>query len=228
MKVKTGIMIASLAAATLLPFSSNGQNKKNNIATQTNKELSESITNREIVDYKGKRLLIKESHEEVINMPVKKMLEKYKENFESIYMYHMLAEINKRRELLWLKPLIRDHILINISKEFSKYLSENHALWHELNGKTWFNLSEKDIKKYKLIRENVTCESENATIFDIVDNRQYLDDKRDSIRWEKRPKEKNHKYLIIWDDVDVFWWWITVDNKSNNDIYVVVKSWWLF
>lgn len=213
-------MIASLAAATLLPLSSNGQ-KKSQIATQTNKELSETITKREIIDYNGKKILIKESHEEVIKMTVKNMQEKYKENFESIFMTHMLAEINKRRELLWLEPLVRDVFLITICKDFSKHLAEQQERWHKTSKqKTWFD--NPWIKKYKLLRENVTFDNWSATIFDVVDNREFLDDKRDAMRWEKREKSKNHKYAIIGDDIEYFWWSIATD--KNGEIYIVIKS----
>lgn len=223
MNTKNWIIIWSFIAATLLPFSSNSQEKKGNIINKTNKELITNIQ-REILDQNGKRITLRESHEEIVNMPIDTLQKKYKENIEVIFAYHMLEEINKRRKELGLNLFIMDETLTNKCKKFAKYMADNKSRWHEINWKTSFDMWI-NTDNFEILRENTTYENTKISIFKIVENRQYLDDENDKRRNRTRELRENHKLPIIAEDSDKFWCGFIIDWKK---IYVVMNSWSTF
>ena len=221
---KSSIIIPLIIWATLLPLKWVSQAKEN-IRNKAQSELVENNIQREIPNKLWKKILIKESHEEVVNMNIKTLQEKYKENTEIIYNYHMFQEINNRRKALWIQPLSYDETLEKICKEFSKYLAQKEKIWHIVDWKTskdmWIST-----RKYKIIRENIAMDNiKYSTIFEMIDIWQYMDDENDKIRWEKRDLDLNHKTPMLSKDVDKLWCYFTI---SWEILYIVINSGKLF
>lgn len=223
MNIKKWIIVGSIVAANMLPFSSNAQKTKENIMSWTKTELLNTV-NKEIINKNWEKIFIKESHEEIVNMQIGVLQEKYKENLESVFNYYMLAEINRRREKLNLKPFIQDKDLTEKCQRWAKYMLDNKSRWHEINWKTSNNMWI-SINDYSIVRENITYESIKATISEIIENWQYSDDESNKRtgkiekKWEER---RNHKRPIISNDIDRFWCGIAIDWKT---IYIGMNSW---
>lgn len=110
MNAKKAIIIGSLVAATILPFSSNGQQTTN----KTKKDLIENIN--------GKNNKINEKPANVVD-----------------YQKQTLLYINEIRKQHKLSPLKYDKTLENLAREQSKYLKENRPVWHKLESGDHFD-----------------------------------------------------------------------------------------
>lgn len=110
MNVKTWVLLTSLAVATILPFSSNGQQTTN----KAKKDLIENIN--------GENNKINEKPANVVD-----------------YQKQTLLYINEIRKQHKLPPLKYDKILENLAREQSKYLKENRPIWHKLESGDHFD-----------------------------------------------------------------------------------------
>lgn len=186
-------------------------------ANSTNLQLSRVITNGI-----GDSITITETHQQVVNMPINKIFTDYGENSTLIFTQHMFDEVNLRRQKLNLPLLAFDNTLSLICSRWSHYMAENKVWWHSNNWKSSSSMVDRStIIQYRLLRENVTYEAINATIFEIVENWQFLDDERDAKRGVKREDKRNHKTPIISPDVMNFGCGFATDNE---DIYVTMIS----
>lgn len=171
----------------------------------------------------GKSIIIYETHEEIINMTVEKMLAKYGNNTPLIFTQEMFAEVNNHRIKFGLPKFTYDSILENMCFKWSSILMQQEAWGHGINGKSSFEAAG-DYSKFMVLRENITFDNiRYVTIYFVVDNWLYLDDKRDIIKGEKRPDSRNHKTPIISKDVDRFGCGFAIDQKTK-DIYITMRS----
>ncbi len=193
--MKKIIPIIGLSTLTLLPLSNSAQSENHKkITNKTNKVLIKNFEKNKknpenTASFEGIDIS-KKTHEEIINMPADSLpLETIRE--------HMLIEINKIRDSLWVGSHLKLNNKINdCSQEYAKYMYTNNWFDHEDKEKKnqWDRL-----KKYWFDWKNITSSSENLwknqkTIYKILDSR---------LNWWSLPHreallEKRDNEIWIW------------------------------
>lgn len=161
------VVIICIVGVTLLPL----WNKAQTTTAKTKNSLIENINEKNIkttettlfkdIDISNK------THKEIINIPAEYLpLETLRK--------HMLIEINKIRDSLWVESLLKINNKVNdCAQEYAKYMYNNNWFEHEDKQKKnhWDRL-----KKYWFDWKNITSSSENLgknqkTIYEILDSR---------------------------------------------------------